>query len=170
MDTILEYRLGTMADLKEVCTVVKSAIVHMDQQNIFQWDDIYPNEEVLQQDIENQQLFVGIINNQIAVIYVLNQECDAEYKNGKWKYMNASYCVLHRLCVNPVFQNQGIGKLTMEHIEREVFLLGIQSIRLDAFTGNPYALKLYNKLHYNTVGFADWRKGRFCLMEKYLND
>lgn len=164
----LEYRLGIMADLQEICSIVKSAIVHMNQQNIFQWDNIYPDEAILQQDIEKQQLFVGIIGNQIAVFYVLNQECDEEYKNGKWKYEHASYYVIHRLCVNPVFQNQGIGMRTMEHIEREAASLGIQSLRLDAFTENPYALKLYDKLHYNTVGFAHWRKGKFCLMEKCL--
>lgn len=164
----IEYRLGTMADLQKICSIVKSAIVHMNQQNIFQWDDIYPDEEILQQDIERQQLFVGIADDQIAVFYVLNQECDEEYQNGKWKDQAASYYVIHRLCVNPEFQNQGIGKLTMEHIEQEVAAMGIRSIRLDAFAENPYALKLYRKLHYNTVGAVDWRTGRFFLMEKYL--
>lgn len=40
--------------------------------------------------------------------------------------------------------------------------------RLDAFTENPFALKLYDNLGYSRVGYADWRKGRFYLMEKYL--
>lgn len=43
-----------------------------------------------------------------------------------------------------------------------------ESIRLDVFTKNPYAQKLYRKNGYQVRGFADWRKGRFDLMEKKL--
>ena len=45
---------------------------------------------------------------------------------------------------------------------------GIKAIRLDAFTENPVALSLYEKLGYSIAGYADWRKGRFALMEKKL--
>lgn len=56
----------------------------------------------------------------------------------------------------------------MQYIEKEVSSMGFQAIRLDAFTENPFALKLYDNLGYSRVGYADWRKGRFYLMEKYL--
>lgn len=164
----IEYRIAGLEDLKEICELVQNAINTMIQQNILQWDEIYPNEEVLRQDIEKKQLYVGISDRQIAVIYVINQECEDEYKNGKWKYVDKSFCIIHRLCVNPIFQNKGIGRSTMQHIEKEVLSRGIQAIRLDAFTGNPFALKLYDNLGYSRVGHADWRKGKFYLMEKYL--
>ena len=38
----------------------------------------------------------------------------------------------------------------------------------DVFTENPYAQKLYRKSGYQVRGYADWRKGRFDLMEKKL--
>jgi ribosomal protein S18 acetylase RimI-like enzyme len=44
--------------------------------------------------------------------------------------------------------------------------MGIDTIRLDVFTLNPYALKMYEKSGYIKVGFAHWRKGEFYLMEK----
>lgn len=164
----IEYKIACLDDLKEICMLVNNAINTMIMQNILQWDNLYPNEEVLREDIIKQQLYVGIVDNHIAVIYVLNQDCDEAYKNGKWKYEYKPYYVVHRLCVNPLFQNKGIAQLTMQHIEKELLLLGITSIRLDAFTKNPYALKLYDKLGYSKVGYANWRKGKFYLMEKYL--
>lgn len=164
----VEYRTGCLEDLEEIWNLVQSAVNRMIQQNILQWDEIYPDEEVLRQDIEKKQLYVGTYDGQIAVIYVLNQECEAEYKNGKWKYEDKPFCVVHRLCVNPMFQNKGIGRAAMLHIEKEVAATGIFAIRLDAFTENPFALKLYDSLGYSRVGYADWRKGRFYLMEKYL--
>lgn len=166
----IEYRIACMEDLQEVYNLVKSAIDTMIQQNIFQWDEIYPDEEVLREDILKKQLYVGIVDKQIAVIYVLNQECDEAYQNGTWRFTNEPFYVIHRLCVNPAFQNQGVGRTTMLHIEEELLSKGIKAIRLDAFTQNPFSLKLYDRLGYSRVGYADWRKGKFHLMEKYLKE
>ena len=101
-------------------------------------------------------------------MYVLNQECDNAYKNGKWKYEDEPFYVVHRLCVDPAFQNKGIAKSTLLHIEKQLKEIGIHVIRLDVFSNNPFALRLYNSLGYSKVGHADWRKGRFFLMEKHF--
>lgn len=162
------FRRGTMADLDGVFRLFTAAIAEMNRNNIPQWDELYPDRAILSEDIEKNQLFVGMAEGEIASVYVLNSECDEEYKNGDWRYPNASFCVIHRLCVNPKFQNRGIGNLTMRHIEAQIKQEGFESVRLDAFTRNPYALKMYDKLGYVIVGTADWRKGRFFLMEKKL--
>lgn len=164
----IEYRAACTEDLKEICELVQNAINKMIEHNILQWDELYPDEQILCQDIYKKQLCVGMIDGKIAVIYVLNQECEDEYKNGRWKYEDKSYAIIHRLCVNPVFQNTGVARTTMLHIEREALEKGFQAIRLDVFSENPIALKLYNDLGYCEVGHADWRKGRFYLMEKYI--
>ena len=68
--------------------------------------------------------------------------------------------------MNPAFQNEGIAKSTLLHIEKQLKKIGIHVIRLDVFSNNPFAIKLYNSLGYSEVGHADWRKGKFFLMEK----
>ncbi|MGN1148304.1 MAG: GNAT family N-acetyltransferase [Lachnospiraceae bacterium] len=166
----IKYRPGQPADIAEIVSLVQAAIENMNRQNINQWDALYPTEADFRDDIEKGQLYVGIMDEKIAVIYVLNRECDEAYQNGAWQYPSASFCVIHRLCVNPDFQNRGVGALTMEHIEKELATRGIQAIRLDAFSQNPYAIKLYKGLGYQVVGHADWRKGRFFLMEKCLDN
>lgn len=100
--------------------------------------------------------------------YVLNQEYDEQYVHGVWKYPNSTFYVIHRLCVNPIFQNKRIGTSTMIHIENEVQKMGIDTIRLDAFALNPYAVQMYENLGYFKVGLAHWRKGEFHLMEKKI--
>ena len=138
----------------------------MEKQGIHQWDEIYPDLPTITEDIKKNQMYVGIIDNKIAVCFVLNEECDEEYKNGKWKCPNSKFCVIHRLCVNPEFQNQGIATKTMDYIESICKEAGY--VRLDCFTQNPYSQKLYNKTCYKITGYADWRKGRFELREKIL--
>ena len=113
-------------------------------------------------------MFVGKINREIASVFVLNKEYDEEYNNMNWKYKDASFYILHRLCVNPKFQNQGIGTNTMRLIEEFLRDEGIETIRLDSFSLNPFALKMYEKAGYLKVGEANWRKGLFYLFEKLI--
>ena len=140
----------------------------MEKDNIHQWDEIYPDKAILEEDISKNQMYIGKIENKIAVCFVLSEECDEEYKNGKWLNPNTKFNVIHRLCVNPDFQNQGIATKTMKYIEDLSKSQGYEEIRLDCFTQNPYSQKLYNKAGYFITGYANWRKGRFELREKKL--
>jgi len=164
----IKYRIANADDLDEICSLVAGAVDTMIKQHIFQWDELYPTREVFQEDIEKKQLYVGLIEKQIAVIYVLNQEYDEHYENGDWQYKNEVFYIIHRLCVNPIFQNKGIAQNTLSHIEEELVDRGVHNIRLDVYSENPYALKLYNNFGYKKTGHADWRKGRFYLMEKHF--
>lgn len=56
----------------------------------------------------------------------------------------------------------------MIHIENELRKKNIETIRLDAFSENIYAIKMYEKLGYVNVGEANWRKGKFYLLEKKI--
>lgn len=162
------YRKGTPEDLEEICILADMAIKAMEKLNIYQWDSIYPSKADFIADIAKKQLTVGTLDGEIAVIYTLNQECDKAYANGKWKMPGNAFQVIHRLCVKPSFQNKGIARNALENIEQTLKSSGIKSVRLDAYAGNFCAVKLYKKYGYSTVGYADWRKGRFCLMEKIL--
>lgn len=164
----IKYRLAALTDLDKICTLVSTAIEEMLRQKINQWDGLYPTREDIKADIENQQLYVGMVKHQIAVIYTINQAFDEEYKNGDWKRKDEPFFVVHRLCVHPAFQNQGIARNALLHIEATLNAMGIHAIRLDVFSQNPHALKLYHHLGYTKTGHADWRKGRFYLMEKYI--
>ena len=165
---IRKFRKATSDDIEEIWDMVYNAVDAMIKQNIFQWDDLYPTKEDFQKDVEKNQLYVGLVNDKIAIVYALNQECEKEYENGKWKYKEETFYIVHRLCVNPTLQNKGIAKSTLLHIEEQLKAKGVHVIRLDVFHNNPFALRLYDSLGYSRVGYADWRKGRFFLLEKYF--
>ena len=164
----MNYSKANKNQIEEVYSVFSAAIENMEKQGIHQWDEIYPDKAILEEDIAKNQMYIGKIDNEIAVCFVLSEECDEEYKNGKWQYPDAKFNVIHRLCVNPKFQNKGIATQTMIYIEKTSKAQGYEVIRLDCFTKNPYSQKLYKKAGYSVVGYADWRKGRFELREKKL--
>ena len=104
----------------------------------------------------------------IFAVSTYNTEYDSEYLNAKWTYNGEMACIIHRLCVSPEVQNRGIGKIVLNHIENQLQNMGFESVRLDVFSENPYANRLYEKCGYVKRGYSDWRKGRFWLMEKKL--
>ena len=164
----IKYRLANGTDLNEIMALIHNSIISMEENNILQWDEYYPTREDFTQDIMQKSLYVGLYEDKIAVLFVLNRQSDRAYNNGKWLYPNREYYVIHRFCVNPLYQNQGVGRRTMRFIENMLKNRNIPAIRLDVFSQNPYALRLYQNLGYSQVGYADWRKGRFYLMEKYI--
>lgn len=164
----LKFIVATPEMLEEIWTMFSDAIAEMNRNNIPQWDEVYPAKEHLQEDIRKGEMCVVVLGAQIVAAYVVNQESDEAYRYAAWQAPESNYRVLHRLCVSPKFQHQGIAGRVMLYIENTLRQQGVESIRLDAFTQNPYALSLYKMLGYEKVGFADWRKGRFWLFEKIL--
>lgn len=164
----LTYRKAVPDDHAEIMRLIRSAIHEMERLHIHQWDEQYPTDEDIAADIRNQTLTIGISENQIAVIYTINQECDDAYENADWSYHGTAFAVLHRLCVQPAMQNQGVAGETLTHIETELRRYKCKAIRLDVFSENPYALVLYRHNGFHETGTANWRKGKFLLMEKLL--
>lgn len=162
----MNFRKGTLSDLNAICSMVDRAKILMESQGIHQWDEIYPCKEDFESDIKKSTLHVAFEDDNLAAVYVLSEECDEEYNSCDWEFKNP--CIIHRLCVSPDFQNKGIGKAVLKHIEQQISEMGYESVRLDVFSENPFALSLYAKNQYQKRGHADWRKGRFFLMEKAL--
>lgn len=164
----IRYRQAKSADLDGIVLLAGQAVLQMASQGIDQWDELYPAREDFEQDINSSQLTVGMLDGELAVIYTVNREFEPEYESAGWKNPGKPFCILHRLCVKSTYQNRGIARQTMEHMEQEAAAKGIRAIRLDVFSRNPHALKLYQSCGYERVGTARWRKGLFYLMEKYL--
>ncbi len=160
----INFRKAEKSDIDSIFSLVQKAIAVMNEQNIPQWDELYPTKEDFESDLNDKTLFVGTIQEKIAVVFVLSKAQDEAYFTADWKYRGDEFIVLHRLCVNPDFQNLGVAKSVMNYIEKT----GVKSIRLDVFSQNPFALRLYEKKGYHKTGSADWRKGHFYLMEKVL--
>lgn len=164
----MTVRKATKDDVIQIFAFVQKAVARMIEQGIPQWDEIYPIVDDFAEDAEKNHLYVAEVEGKAAACFTLNKDCDEEYKNGEWTYTGPDFLVIHRLCVNPEFQNRGVGSKVCLEIEKVALAAGMKSLKLDCFTQNPYSQKMYNKLGYKTVGYADWRKGRFILMEKLL--
>ena len=163
---MISCRKGTPEELDAVCGLVEAANAEMRARGIDQWDEEYPTREDFAQDIKTGSLYIVSEDGETAAVYVISEEAEDAYKECDWE--NANPCVLHRLCVSPERQGRGLGKRILDRVERQLADMGYDSVRLDVFSKNPRAMRLYEKNGYVRRGHADWRKGRFWLMEKKL--
>ncbi len=168
MNMEITIRKADIWDLDAVTDIFKKAVQVMNENNILQWDEIYPDREVLTEDIRKGEMYLGVIKDEIASVFVVNDEFEEQYNDGKWNYRESTFAILHRLCVNPLFQNKGVGCKTLSLMEKMLKELGIEAVRLDAFSQNPYALRMYEKLGYIKTGEVNFRKGLFYLYEKKI--
>jgi ribosomal protein S18 acetylase RimI-like enzyme len=159
-------RQGKIADAKLIMKIIQDAVADMDSKGIFQWDSLYPNQEVVNHDLESGAMSVYEDEGIIKGMIVLNEQQDKEYQDLAWKFGLGKQLVVHRLCVDPCYQSQGIARALMEFAEETAKVLEYQSIRLDTFVNNERAYRLYRKLGYQVVGTVEFRKGTFYCMEK----
>lgn len=166
------FRKADLSDLDEILTFVQASIEKMISEGIFQWDEIYPCRSDFEEDIRQGTLSVGIdeVTGKIASIYVLNDLYDEAYTTADWKYHGEKFRILHRIVVNPEFQHKGMGRTTMVHLMQELKAQGMEALRLDVFSENPYSQRLYDSLGFIRCGQAQWRKGLFFLLEKKLTE
>lgn len=165
----LTIKKAVPEDLPAIVDLFQHAITHMRAHGIDQWDELYPDPETLRQDIASGSQYICLQEGSLAAAFALNGDCDPEYTEGTWRY-GTPFNVVHRLCVDPRRQGTGIGRKTMLSIETMAREQGIVSLRLDAFSQNPAALWLYEKLGFEKAGTITFRKGRFVLYEKLLAD
>jgi ribosomal protein S18 acetylase RimI-like enzyme len=158
----------TAAEIDSVMALVKGAIEKMEREGIHQWDEIYPTKENFLADTAVNSLFAARVKNMIAGVIALNEIQSPEYESITWVDSNGNPLIIHRLCVSPGFQGQGLAKKLMFFAEKYAQEKKYSSIRLDAFVHNTISVGLYNSLGYQRRGSVKFRKGDFYCFEKLL--
>jgi ribosomal protein S18 acetylase RimI-like enzyme len=156
---------ATLDEIDCVMTLVSDAVQNMEDNGIHQWDTIYPDRTVFEEDITSSALYCVKCDNEIVGIITLNEEQPQEYIGIRWRD-NGNPLVVHRLCIHPACQRKGLAQILMQFAEKYALEHGYSSIRLDTFTGNPKALGLYTSLQYQQKGTVKFRKGDFYCFEK----
>ena len=166
----MEFRTATPDDLDALVSLYGAATQDMLRQGIDQWDEYYPDREILTEDVESGDMTLGLLDGEPACAWVVNREYEPEYVSGAWEHTGGDFCVLHRLCVNPELQGRGLAQQAMARMEKNALDKGFDSVRLDVFSQNLHAQRLYERLGYKRTGEVRFRKGIFYLMEKGLEE
>ena len=161
-------RPATPADVPAIAELLADCLAAMRAAGIEQWDEVYPNVTVIENDIAAGTLHVHTDAGRINACITVDTTLDPLWRNLDWSPHGAPAGAVHRLMVHPSRQGRGLAKTLMLHAEAVARHQGFHSLRLDSFLQNPAAMALYARLGYRRTGVAQMRKGAFAGFEKLL--
>ncbi|MFA6627491.1 MAG: GNAT family N-acetyltransferase [Bacilli bacterium] len=150
-------RLACKEDLSLIMDVVCDAVIFLKEHHIPQWQNHYPNQEILVHDIQHKTLYLAFCENQLAGIANISCKADPQYDNiyeGCW-LTSGPYAVVHRLAVKKEFLGQGIATELFQEAERIARAHQLVSIRIDTHRLNTPMNYLVKKLGYEYCGMIE---------------
>jgi GNAT superfamily N-acetyltransferase len=98
--------------IPQVLNLYKEASLFLHAQGIDQWQNQYPNENSLKEDMAKEGSYVLVDDNDVVLgTMACLFEDDPYYfiiEEGSWSF-DSPYGVVHRLCVNSSVKHQGIA-------------------------------------------------------------
>ena len=95
------FRGARRSDLEQILEIYAHARKAMaDSGNPTQWGDSYPPQEMLEEDIDSNRLFVYVINGQLLGVFAFILGADPTYQvieGGAWLNDTLPYGTIHRL-------------------------------------------------------------------------
>lgn len=153
--------MGKMSDIDAIVQLTRDCGKHMRDNGIDQWDEDYPDRDVLMHDLATETLFAYREKENVIGIIVLNESQDKEYKEVNWSTSEEDRnIVVHRLAVHPDKQGKGIGRTLMDFAEQWAKDHHYDAIRLDTYSQNPRNQKFYTNRGYSDLGpvFLKYKK------------
>lgn len=166
----MQIRLATKDDLPSLMALVRRVVPLMRATGNLQWDDTYPNEAVFQRDIDLNQLWVAVVDGNIAAVAAVTMDQELDYIQVGWNIEEPAI-VVHRLAVDPALRGQGAAGALMRKAEEVAVERSIRVLRVDTNTQNEATQRLFPKLGYVLAGeiSLEYRPGlRFLCYEKRL--
>ena len=166
----MKIRRAYKTDLKNIMKMYKSCVNGMINNGIDQWDENYPNAEIISQDLKNKTYYVVEKKEEIIGGINIDRNQDITYLDLKWQDNSNQFLVVHRLGVKEEYWNKKIGKNLMLFSEEMVVKKGLKSIRLDTYSGNPKAIDFYLRLGYKELGSINLKpdKNEYYCFEKII--
>ena len=167
----MNIRKAKTNELNQIMEVYHSCVKGMTDLGIDQWDESYPNREVIEKDLEIGDYYVGIINDEIVSGIKIDTKQDPTYLTINWQDKTNNFMVVHRLCAKTSVWSKGIGKQMMEFAENLALENKHISMRLDTYINNPKAIAFYKRIGYKQLGHINLKphKDIYYCFEKMLS-
>ena len=149
----MTLRLANETEIVAIWTILQQAIAQRKMDGSDQWQNGYPNEQTITNDINNGAGYV-LVNNDIVVAYaaiIFGIEPTYNDIKGNW-LSNGDYAVVHRVATSDDFKGKGIATQLFTKIEDLCMNKNVFSIKVDTNFDNVPMLKIVKKLNYIYCG------------------
>lgn len=163
------FRKATIEEKDTIWNLLQEAIKRRKEDGSNQWQDGYPNETIVENDIKNEFGYV-LLDQEKIIGYsavIINNEPEYEKIIGKW-ITNRDFVVAHRIVIAQEYLGQGLSKIILKHIEDFALKNKINSIKIDTNFDNFAMMKAFDSLGYVYCGEVFFRGSPRRAYEKVL--
>ncbi len=132
-------RCAQLQDLPAIMKIIDDAKELLKKNGSPQWQNGYPNQETLTQDIAMQTNWVLINDNKVAATATLQLTPEPTYRNitqGQWQQPDEPYATIHRVAISSNYRGQGLSKLLFSNLLTVGQMQGIKNFRVDTHRSN----------------------------------
>ena len=140
-------RKTTIEDIPYVMNIIHDAQRYFKSVGIPQWQNGYPDENQILNDIQEDGSYVLEEDNQIIGTFFLTFKEESSYKKiyeGKW-LNDEPYAAIHRIAIDSSLKGKGIASKLFSYGESIALSKGINNIRIDTHEYNLSMQKALKK-------------------------
>lgn len=144
---------STQENLDDIMKLIHQAQNYFKNANIDQWQDGYPNNETIRDDILQNNSYILIENNQVIATMYLSFENEPTYSHidGQW-LTDYPYAVIHRIVVDENQKGKNIAGKLLKFATQKCKEKNIYSIRIDTHNDNHSMQKFLYKNGFQLCG------------------
>ncbi len=174
MHANLILRLSKPQDISQIMQLIKYAQKFFYDSNINQWQNNYPNENIIQNDIDNKESYVvcdGL--GKIVATAMISFAAEPTYKVIKGKWISNDYdkyAVVHRIAVDPTHKGKRISGFILQKVMEMLPKENAVSIRIDTHRENTSMQKVIERMNFKYCGiiYVDDEQERLAYEKTYL--
>ncbi len=134
----MEFRLSRPEDADAIFSIIQQAQAYFRSIKNPQWQNGYPNPDVIREDIRSRSSYVLLENGRIVATAVLLFTGEPTYDRiyaGQW-LGDGPYGTIHRIAVSEAYKGRGASVRMLRAFERECEARGICFLRVDTHDRN----------------------------------
>ena len=149
---MMEIRLAFPNEVDAVMKVIEDAKKTLAQSGSDQWQNGYPNADIIIDDIISGQAYVALEEGDVIAYAAVTRSPESTYDaiyEGKWQGGESEYLVFHRIAVAAANQGQKVAQTFLEGLIEGFDYLDFRS---DTHAKNIAMQHIFEKLGFKQVG------------------
>ena len=148
----MEIRLAFPNEVDAVMKVIEDARKTLAKAGSDQWQNGYPNADIIIDDIISGQAYVALEEGELLAYAAVTKSPEKAYEaiyNGSWEGREPEYLVFHRIAISRDVQGQGVAQTFLEGLIEGFDYLDFRS---DTHAENKAMQHIFEKLGFKKVG------------------
>ena len=159
----MEFRFAVPEDMPEIMRVIHEAQRFMGGLGIDQWQDGYPEPEMMARDIELGQLYVFADGERVSAVAALSLLPEPVYdaiEDGAWQSYSP-YLTIHRMALDDASRGGGLAGQMLAWAVQIARKNNCNAIRVDTHRGNVAMRRFLakNGFEYRGIVYYDVKPG-----------